>query len=318
MFPNIRLMIVATSASLLAVICAMALFMGMFAAFSVGHQPFSALPAGKPPLQIAYADELSAPVADGKPAPFGVRFQLNAPQIPNGPVIVAVPAVLDRAPLPDAAAPAEAQPDTTAPDTSPVPPQDDSAAQPAHDTPPGNSGQEAKREAKQEAKQDANSAAAPVNDAQRDSANTDNVTAALKTPVEAPVPQRPAATISPPHVAPEIRIVAREADNPASVNTSPAPSLARRGIKRHKLAVHLHQSHHFRRPRIHPLAGNQTNVRPNGFGQPSGFMQPSGNGFVQPGIYAQPNGITQAGFQYAPTAIKPKSMKFRRAAQSVN
>ena len=41
MFANVRLMIVAISASLLAVVCAMALFMGVFAVFSVAHEPFS-------------------------------------------------------------------------------------------------------------------------------------------------------------------------------------------------------------------------------------------------------------------------------------
>src|ERR1700722_1241246 len=131
MFPNVRLMIVAMSASLLAIVCAMGLFMGMFAAFNVMHQPFSAPAAGRLPLQIAFADESSAPVADGKPAPFGVRFQLNARQVPNGPVIVAVPAALDRAPQ-DAPAEsaASAEPD---PESGSAKPQDGAAQSPSHD-----------------------------------------------------------------------------------------------------------------------------------------------------------------------------------------
>src|SRR5271163_3906150 len=92
MFPNVRLMIVAISASMLAIVCAMSLFLGMFAAFSVAHEPFATLQSTKPPLQIASGGESLAPVVDGRTSPFGIRFQLNAPQAPSGPVIVAVPA----------------------------------------------------------------------------------------------------------------------------------------------------------------------------------------------------------------------------------
>src|SRR5579885_1990846 len=75
MFPSVRLMIVAMSASLLAVVCGMTLFMGLFAAFSIAHEPFSALPTGKPPLQLAL-EEASTP-SDVRPAPFGTRFQVK-------------------------------------------------------------------------------------------------------------------------------------------------------------------------------------------------------------------------------------------------
>ena len=71
MFPSIRLMIVAMSASLLAVLCAMTLFMGMFAAFNIAHPPFSGIAAAKPPLQIAFADEIPAQIADRKPVQIG-------------------------------------------------------------------------------------------------------------------------------------------------------------------------------------------------------------------------------------------------------
>ncbi len=313
MFLNVRLMIVAISASLLAIVCAMMLFMGMFAAFNVTHEPFAASPAGRPPLQIALADESSAPVADGKPAPFGVRFQLNAPQIPNGPVIVAVPAAVDRAAPPDVPIAAEhgvapqsdataatSQADATVQASSDAEAQTNDASQNtlAQDTKPGD---------------------LKMSEAARDAANMDDLTAAIKTPVEFAVSERPAVENVQQHVAPQIRIVAREAENPASVSTQPAPTLARKAIKRRKLAVHLHQSHHFRRPRIQAPATSQTSgyMQPNAFGQP-GFTQPNVNAFVQPSAYAQPNGFTQPGLQFTPGAIKPRPAKLRHAARKAN
>ncbi len=298
MFPNVRLMIVAISASLLAIVCAM----GMFAAFSVTHELFSALPAGKLPLQIAFADESSAPVADGKPAPFGVRFQLNAPQAPSGPVIVAVPAALDRGPQD---APAAAEP------TAGTEPDPESMSAKLRDDAAQSSSQSAQsNDAVPTAKTDN----AKTDEAKPDDANKDDLTAVTTTPTQSSVSERPTVRAAPQHIAPEIRIVAREAENPASVNTSPAPTLAHKAIKRRKLAARLHQLHHFRRPRFHPIAANQTSgqtsgyLQPHGFGQPSGLSQPNVNGFAQPNAYAQP------GFQFSPVAIKPRPVKFRRAA----
>ena len=59
MFPNVRMMIVAMLASVVAVICAM----GMFAAFGVNHEPFAQLPSDSPPLQLVF--DHAAPAADG-------------------------------------------------------------------------------------------------------------------------------------------------------------------------------------------------------------------------------------------------------------
>jgi hypothetical protein len=298
MFPNVRLMIVAISASLLAIVCAMTLFMGMFAAFGVAHEPLSALTAGRPPLQIAFADESSAPVADGKPAPFGVRFRLNAPQVPNGPVIVAVPAALDRGPqdAPPAAEPG-ARPEAESASTKL---QNDAAQSPSPDAQTNDAGPTAK------------TGDTKTNETKPDDANKDDVTAAVTAPARPAASERPAVLLAPQPIAPEIRIVAREAENPASVSTQPAPTLARKTIKRRKLAIRLHQLHHFRRPRIHPIAANQTPgyLQPNGFGQPSGLSQPNVNGFAQPNAYAQP------GFQFSPVAIKPRPVKFRHAARN--
>jgi hypothetical protein len=311
MFPNVRLMIVAISASLLAIVCAMALFMGLFAAFSVAHEPFSGLAAAKPPLHIAFADEVSAPVADGKPAPFGARFQLSAPRS-GGPVIVPVPA-LDRASPPEAPPAVEpiSNPAANAQRNSPVNSssvaalaQDDGQAAPLQDAPAAASVQ----------------AAIPAEDkaaeAKSDGVASDDTTAALKTPVEPPAPERPAAPSAPHHIAPQIRTVSREADNPASVTTSPAPTLARKGLKRRKLAAHLRQSHHFRRPRIQQIATGQGYTQTTGFVQPNAFGQPATTNYPT-GAYGQQNGFIP-GFGYTPAAIKPRPLKWRRAAGSAS
>jgi len=78
MFPNVRMMIVAMLASVVAVICAM----GMFAAFGVNHEPFAQLPSDRPPLQLVF--DHTVPAADGRALPFGVRFQIDAASAGGG------------------------------------------------------------------------------------------------------------------------------------------------------------------------------------------------------------------------------------------
>jgi hypothetical protein len=73
MFPNVRLMIVAVLASLVGISCGM----GLFAVFRVNHEPLARLASGSGPL--VFADTASAPATDSRAAPFGVRFQVNAP-----------------------------------------------------------------------------------------------------------------------------------------------------------------------------------------------------------------------------------------------
>jgi hypothetical protein len=71
MFPNVRMMVVATLASIVAVICGM----GVLAAIGINHEPFTRLPGDRPPLQIVFDHT----VPGGKAVePFGVRFQVGA------------------------------------------------------------------------------------------------------------------------------------------------------------------------------------------------------------------------------------------------
>jgi hypothetical protein len=314
MFPNVRLMIVAISASLLAIACAMTLFMGLFAAFSVAHEPLSGFAAAKPPLQIAYADEISAPVADGKPAPFGVRFQLNAPQIPNGPVIVPVPAAIERVSPAEPPAPPEPVTNPAANAQSDVPAHSPSLAVLPHDDT-----QSPQPPLQEVPAAEPVQAATPTDDkageAKSDGIATDDTTATIMAPSEPPAPERPAAPIAPHHIAPQLRIVSREADNPASVATSPAPSLTRKGLKRRKLIVHLRQPHHFRRPRIHQTVADQGYAQVAGFAQPNAFG-PSAMMYYTPSGYAQPSGFLQPGFGFTPAAIRPRPARWRHAVKS--
>ena len=140
MFPNVRLIIVAMLASMASICCCL----GVFAAFRVNHEPFAQLASGNPPLQLAFGNMVPARATDAV-APFGVRFQLDAPRSDATTPIsaqevrspdaaktdgaaVAVETPADQSPPPDqsahktnaapaagaAGAPASAEPDATA------------------------------------------------------------------------------------------------------------------------------------------------------------------------------------------------------------
>jgi hypothetical protein len=311
-------MIVAISASLLAIVCAMALFVGMFAAFSAAHQPFSELAAAKPPLQIAIAGEISAPVAEGRTAPFAIRFQVHAPPVPNGPVIVAVPAALDRVatPEPPVATEPVSNPAANAQATSPPGEQSvatlphDDMQPPSQDAPAATPVQTAPTPEAKASEKSSETAAVTQQDSR---ANSDPSGPAPANPASAPQ-ELPVAPSTPHHLAPQLKFVSREADNPASVSTSPPPSVspavARKVSKRRKLAVHLHQSHHFRRPRVRQIGAAQT----QGFAQPNGFGSTVTT--YAPGAYAQPSGFGQSSFGAAPAAIRPRPSRARHASKA--
>jgi hypothetical protein len=74
MFPNIRLMIAAMVASMVALSCGF----GVFAAFRVNHEPLVRLPPVTAPLQLIAGN--SAAVAVAAAEPFDRRFQTSPPQ----------------------------------------------------------------------------------------------------------------------------------------------------------------------------------------------------------------------------------------------
>jgi hypothetical protein len=136
MFPNVRLMIVAMVVS----IAASGGGLGAFAAFRVNHEPFARLPSDNPPLQLVYYNAASPSVTDATPAPFGVRFQLGAPQI--------APAAADLAMLERAAAasspPASPRGLETEPTPAPAVSDTAAAATPLPDAQDSNVGRDAK------------------------------------------------------------------------------------------------------------------------------------------------------------------------------
>jgi hypothetical protein len=71
MFPNVRLMIAATLASVVALVCGF----GAFAAFQVNHEPLVRLPSASAPLQLS-ADNAATPMAYAA-EPFARRFQIS-------------------------------------------------------------------------------------------------------------------------------------------------------------------------------------------------------------------------------------------------
>ena len=74
MFPNIRLMIAAIVASIVALSCGF----GVFAAFRVNHEPLVRLPPITAPLQLIAGNTASVAVAAAEP--FDRRFQTSPPQ----------------------------------------------------------------------------------------------------------------------------------------------------------------------------------------------------------------------------------------------
>ena len=73
MFPNVRLLIAAVIASVVALSCGFALF----ATFRVNHEPLSRLATGAAPLQLAAGNLLPPAATPGPADSFGNRFPLN-------------------------------------------------------------------------------------------------------------------------------------------------------------------------------------------------------------------------------------------------
>ena len=73
MFPNVRLLIAAVVASVVALSCGFA----MFATFRVNHEPLSRLATGAAPLQLAAGNPTPGVAMPTPPDSFGNRFPLN-------------------------------------------------------------------------------------------------------------------------------------------------------------------------------------------------------------------------------------------------
>src|SRR5579863_8702318 len=73
MFPNVRLLIAAVVASVVALSCGFALF----AAFRVNHEPLSRLATGAAPLQLAAGNPMPSVATPAPADSFGNRFPLS-------------------------------------------------------------------------------------------------------------------------------------------------------------------------------------------------------------------------------------------------
>jgi hypothetical protein len=73
MFPNVRLLIAAVVASIVALSCGF----GMFAAFRVNHEPLNRLAAGAAPLQLAARSPMPSAAMPALADSFGNRFPLH-------------------------------------------------------------------------------------------------------------------------------------------------------------------------------------------------------------------------------------------------
>ena len=154
MFPNVRLMIVAVLASVVAIGCGL----GMFAAFRVNHEPFVRVQNGSSPLQLLFDSAApAAAVTETTATPFSIRFQVIAPPTGGGAANMAT-AKLERAGVDattDVSAIAPAREPVMTPSSSDHASSDHAAAdKPASAAGPG-AGQETIQETKQETKQEA-------------------------------------------------------------------------------------------------------------------------------------------------------------------
>jgi hypothetical protein len=146
MFPNVRLLIAAVVASVVALSCGFALF----AAFRVNHEPLSRLATGAAPLQLAAGNPIPSVATPAPADSFGNRFPLNqadiagaspeaTPRQPEHDDNVeppsAVASTTTTAHAPDADEPAQPVPDTQAPGAEPDAKPDDVAAAPSEPPP---------------------------------------------------------------------------------------------------------------------------------------------------------------------------------------
>jgi hypothetical protein len=264
MFPNVRLLIAAVVASIVALSCGFA----MFAAFRVNHEPLSRLAAGAAPLQLA-ARNLTPGVAMPVPADsFGNRFPLHqadsagaSPEVtsrqPGHDDSVEPPSVVAgttaTAPATDTAEPAQPAPVAPAPAAMPDAKPDEVAVAPSESPP-----------------------ATPSEPAPAATA-----TAATEPPAE---PAAPAEQAAPMAQASQESNQESNTDNKSDTATTtaaepPAPQAHPKAAHRHRVAA---KAQHARQARLAVLPGSQ----PSAVGGP--FVPPPSR------IAARPQRASQA------------------------
>jgi hypothetical protein len=209
MFPNVRFMIAAVVASIVALGGGFA----VFASFRVNHEPLSRLAGGTPPLQLA-ADSPAQSAATGES--FGTRLQVIQAQ-PAGAVQTVPAPANDAVPADDAVPVAAAEPEPGAPET---PEQGAPVAQAPADEP---AAPDTKRDdvavAPDEPANEQTSE--PTNEPQNQSPPATTDTAVVDQPSEPVAPTEPKTTAAEPASPP----AATDADVPPAESAPPAEQL---------------------------------------------------------------------------------------------
>jgi hypothetical protein len=123
MFPNVRLLIAAVVASVVALSCGFALF----ATFRVNHEPLSRLATGAAPLQLAAGNPIPSAAPPASADPFGNRFPLNQAGIASA----STEARPSQPEHDDSVEPPSTSTAATAPDTNAAEPEHPAPEQPA-------------------------------------------------------------------------------------------------------------------------------------------------------------------------------------------
>jgi hypothetical protein len=236
MLPNVRLMIAATFASVVVLICGF----GVFAAFRVSHDPLVRLPAAAAPLQLAAANAATSSTMVTAGEPFDHRFQIGEPGDGSGISALAYSAPQPtEQPVMKAAVPAAGDHDHDASKPEPAPTPADSADAP---TP---SQQAAVPEATLETKPDEVTAATVA----QAPASAPSIAA-----IEAPTAESPTEQAHPAEQPIETDTA------PASSTTEPVPATPPIAVKVEKPTKHSHdaKTHHVRRARASASAQAST------------------------------------------------------------
>jgi hypothetical protein len=248
MFPNVRLLIGAVFASVVALSCGF----GLFAAFRVNHEPLNRLPTGATPLQLVANDTAPRSVVIAVEETFGARFQTSEAQIAS--VAVALPPLkLDRrddadppqavaAIAPEAPPPIDAAPQPAIePESAPVasgsadtPAQESPTQEPPAQEPPVPTDEKVAKTDGGAGTTDADTTDADTTDADTTDADT---TDANTTDAVSPAPSVSTATDQPADQAAPVEKAAPEKQVAAKTAATTRHKIARNSIARRRIAA---------------------------------------------------------------------------------
>jgi hypothetical protein len=239
MFPNVRLMIAAVVASVVALSCGFALF----ATFRVNHEPLSRLATGAVPLQLAAGNPIPSAASPAPADSFGNRFPLHQGGIAGASAEATAP----QPEHDDSVEPPSTSTAATAPDTNAAEPEQPAPEQPAV-------AQAA------EPKQDEAAVTPSELPPTSEPPPAPSDTAATEPPAEQAAPTEQASQETNPETKPDTAA--------AAAAEPPAPEVRHKPAHRHRLAAKPQQARQARAP-------VQFGRQPSGIGGP--FVPPTGH-----------------------------------------